>query len=137
MNPFVFVGRSAEDRSHLQSLGSIFAGFVDQIDRDFLFVEEQFDEFFVEVGQAVEHLLTHFLGFVDVSGWNFFLSDLFPVLTIEVEGLHCGQIDDTFEGLTRTDGDLHHDGVGVEFVADLLSDTVGISTGAVHFVDER
>ena len=136
LNTFVFVSRAAEYRGDLARLGCVFASLVNQVWGYFLFVEELFHQFFVEVGEAIEHFLAHLLCFGFVIRWDFFFADFFAVFSVEEEGFHRDQIDNAVESFAGSDRDLHHDGVGIELVPHLLGNAVGVSTRTVHFVDE-
>ena len=62
--------------------------------------------------------------------------DFLAVGAGEGVGLHGQEVDQAGMLVLEADGDLHHHGVVVELVAQLLGDAVGVGAGAVELVDE-
>ena len=138
LNTFVLEGGSAHDGNDLHGKGCLADFGDDLVGGDAVGVVEEFlhqglvflcyafDEFLAVFGDDVLEVLGHG-DFVELGAVGFDIPD---------ESLVGDEVDDTFEEVFLSDGDLDGDGVGAEAFLDLADDVEEVGSGAVHLVDE-
>jgi len=137
LDALVLVGTAEEDRREVLTLNGGLHDAVDQVLRDSFFREQQFHQLIGVHRERLEHVMAGLFGCVLQVGGDFTLADRFALFSLEVERLHCDQVDHALELFAHANRNLQQHGVVVELFFDLADDLVGIGAGAVHLVDER
>ena len=90
----------------------------------------------VEVGEALDQVVTVLLGLVEELGRDVLFAHVLAVVAVEVEGAHVDEIDDAVELVLGADRHLHVERVVRELLLQHLRDAPVVAAGAVHLVDE-
>ena len=68
--------------------------------------------------------------------WNIFLANSFSIRPVKIERFHRYQVNDTFKVLFCANWELHEYSITLHLVSDLLNNTLGVGSSAVHFINK-
>src|SRR5215469_16215008 len=137
LNPFVFKRGANHDRKYLQSNGRLPQRGSQFRRGNFLALEKLVQHLVIALGHGFHQLDVEGLGFLFQLGGNLVGIELSSQgFIFPDDGLHRQQIDDAFELVFLSDGNLDGDGLGVEALANGIDGVLKIGTHLINLVDE-
>ena len=105
--------------------------------REFTIFKVLFHEFFIGFSSRFDHVFAPLLSFVLEFGRDFTVFELHALTGfIPNDGTHLQKVNNTFEGIFRTNRNHDGHGVSLQTLAHLIVNLEEVCTGTVHLVDK-
>ena len=137
LNAHVAESGTAHNGNDSLSDGGLTDAVMDVFFRQGTFFEVLFHHGFILFSHGFHHFKTLLFVHVDEVGGDFFFPEVSTLgFLVEHDGLTADQVHNATEFVFDTDGQLEHDGVGLQAVADGLHRAEEVGADTVHLVDE-
>ena len=104
--------------------------------RDLFFLKHCLHQFIGEHGNSIKQLFPLFFCLIPHIFGNFLVADIITLLTIKINCLHGDQINHPLKIIFKTNGQLDHNRVQIQFVPKLAHYPGRVGTGAVALINK-